>query len=317
MDDLSGRDAGGGTSRPRVAHLVLYTLAVGAVACVTVWNPPAPQSYHRTNPIADAEPIGAEECGVCHEEVAGHAPIPTFHQDCESCHGPGSAHEETEEPTDIRYPSNADCLNCHESGRSTHLSWTTSEHARSGLICSDCHSPHNRELSNLRRPPVVRQVALGNLDATSELCVSCHMDVASQLTLPSHHPVGEGMLSCTDCHAPHDDRRTELGDPTELCAGCHQDHAGPWIWEHAPVAEDCTTCHNPHGTASYNLLQTSQPGLCLSCHSWPDAAHLTQTGEGLAPGDPISPLAGAAFFTRCTDCHSAIHGSYEEPFLFR
>jgi DmsE family decaheme c-type cytochrome len=305
----------GGTRRSR-APFVLYALAAGAVACVAVWQPPAPQSYHRTGAIADAEAVGTDECTVCHEDVDGHAPIPTYHADCESCHGPGSVHAESEEPIDIRFPEPADCMACHESGRATHLTWTTSEHARSGLICSDCHSGHNRELSHLRRAPVVRQSALGHLDDTSELCVSCHPDVASRLTLPSHHPVGEGMLSCTDCHAPHGDRRVMLGDRTQLCAGCHQDHAGPWIWEHAPVAEDCGTCHNPHGAAAYNLLDTTQPGLCLSCHSWPDQ-HLTATGEGLAVGDAISSLGAAAFFTRCTDCHSAVHGSYEEPLLFR
>jgi DmsE family decaheme c-type cytochrome len=302
--------------RPKVSYPLILSIAVGAAACVTAWEPVV-QTYHRTSAIADVELIGTEECEVCHDQVGGYALAPAFHSDCEACHGPGSAHEESEAPTDIRYPSNPDCLACHESGRSTHLAWATSEHSRAGLYCTDCHNPHNRELSNLRRPDVVRDVALGHLDGPSELCVSCHADVASRFTLPSHHPVGEGMLSCTDCHSPHDDRRVMLGDRTQLCSSCHQDHAGPWVWEHAPVAEDCTNCHNPHGAASYNLLDTSQPALCLSCHSWPDEAHLTQTGEGLSAGDPISPLAAGAFFTRCSDCHSAVHGSYEEPFLFR
>jgi predicted CXXCH cytochrome family protein len=81
---------------------------------------------------------------------------------------------------------------------------------------------------------------------------------------------------------------------------------GPWIFEHAPVAEDCMMCHNPHGSASYDLLDTSQPALCLSCHT---VASFHGPGAGANPG--------ALFYTRCTDCHGAIHGSYESAPLIQ
>ena len=165
------------------------------------------------------------------------------------------------------------------------------------MLCSDCHNPHNREPGHLRRG---RPLEFGYLDSASTLCVQCHMDVASRLNFPSHHPVREGMLSCTDCHAPHGDRRTTLGMSPQRCGGCHQDHEGPWIFEHPPVVEDCMICHNPHGSASRNLLDTSEPALCLSCHSVPSFHALG---------------AGSIFYTRCTDCHGAIHGSYQDPIL--
>jgi DmsE family decaheme c-type cytochrome len=149
------------------------------------------------------------------------------------------------------------------------------------------------------------------------MCLDCHAEIASRLDLASHHPVREGMLGCTDCHGPHEDPRTRLGARTALCEGCHQDHAGPWIFEHPPVAEDCTYCHAPHGSPAYNLLDTSQPGVCLACHTLPDSVHVTQTGEGLPIGAPISPAAADIFFRRCTDCHGAIHGSYQDPHLRR
>jgi DmsE family decaheme c-type cytochrome len=116
------------------------------------------------------------------------------------------------------------------------------------------------------------------------------------------------MLSCTDCHQPHGDRRTTLGARTQLCASCHQDHAGPWIFEHPPVAEDCLYCHTPHGSPSYDLLDTSQPGLCIACHTPADTWHLPT-------GAPITSPVAFAFYTRCTDCHGAIHGSYDDPHL--
>ena len=264
-------------------------------ACASFSTSYTPQRYHRTAAIADAEPVGFADCGDCHDDIQGRALIPSYHEDCESCHGPGGLHVESEEPTDIRFPASSDCMACHEGGRTSHLAWSTGEHERAGVICADCHNPHNRQLSHLRQG---RPIRFGQLDATSTLCAQCHVDVASRLNFPSHHPVREGMLSCTDCHAPHGDRRTALGASPQRCGGCHQDHEGPWIFEHAPVAEDCTGCHDPHGSASRNLLDTSEPALCLSCHTVPDFHQ---------PGD--------TYYTRCTDCHGAIHGSYQDAFL--
>ena len=70
-------------------------------------------------------------------------------------------------------------------------------------------------------------------------------------------------IGCTDCHKPHENRRVTLGARTRLCTSCHEDHAGPWIFEHAPVVDGCTLCHDPHGAVTENLLATMQPELCL------------------------------------------------------
>jgi DmsE family decaheme c-type cytochrome len=279
---------------------VVVGLGVVLMACVSNWPTVPPQPYHRTTPIEGAELVGTDECLVCHEDIDGHAPAPAFHEDCEACHGSGSLHAESEEPADIRHPSDGDCLACHDSRRS-HLAWTGADHARGDVSCSDCHQPHNQE------PKQIRQVATGaalvrHAGATTQLCASCHVDVASRLELPSHHPISEGMLDCTDCHAPHASRVSQLGPPTEQCASCHQDVVGPWIFEHTPVAEDCGYCHAPHGAVAEALLETPQPGACVSCHT------LAQLG---ATHDP------SAYVSRCTDCHSAIHGSYTDPILRR
>jgi len=298
----------------RTRSTLLVWAGAAIVACATVSVPIEPQRFHRTAAVEGAnELMGADECSTCHDEVLGRAPIPAYHADCESCHGAGNMHVDSEEIADIRYPSSSECLECHESGHTTALAWGTGEHERAGVICADCHNPHNREPQNVRS---VARMNFPNADANSQLCISCHAEVAAQLHLPSHHPVREGMVGCTDCHAPHGDRRTALGGGTALCSSCHQDHAGPWIFEHSPVSETCTGCHAPHGAASYNLLDTSQPALCLSCHSSPDTWHI-RTGEPLGPGDPITTAVSQAFYTRCTDCHGAIHGSYEDPYLRR
>jgi DmsE family decaheme c-type cytochrome len=301
--------------------------AAALLACALAWTPTGPR---RTALVAGAERIGAADCETCHEEVQGHARIAAYHADCEACHGGGSLHAESEEEVDIRFPTAGDCLACHAAGRDTHLAWGTGEHSRAGLLCSDCHNPHAVTRRSLRPAPeqALAPRALGQLDAASRLCVECHDDVAARFTFASRHPVREGMLACTSCHDPHEDRRVALGDRNQLCAGCHQDYVGPWVYEHVPVAEDCTECHDPHGAPAAALLDTPQPVLCLSCHSLADLWHHSSTGTGI-PGnvtideDFPAPGSGAAiglpeartFLRDCTNCHGAIHGSYSDPTL--
>jgi DmsE family decaheme c-type cytochrome len=304
------------------------TACAGVVlACAVLqWEP---VGSRRTAPIEGATAIGAAECGVCHEEIRGHEKIAAYHSGCESCHGGGSLHAESEAVEDIRHPSNADCLACHGSGRDSHFGWSTGEHARAGLFCSDCHDPHLQTRKHLRTAELrgLPKAAFPHLDETSGLCIGCHRDVGNQLQFPSHHPVGEGAMSCTSCHDPHEDRSTSLGGRIQLCAGCHQDYVGPWIFEHPPVVEDCSTCHDPHGAVTENLLETIQPAICLSCHPLNDTWHHDPSGSGildnrtisqdrpLPPPERIVQQEANVFLNRCTDCHGAIHGSLTDQHL--
>ena len=296
--------------RPR--HSLLLLLGFGLAACVQLqWEPIGPR---RTAEIGGAERIGAEECGVCHEDVRGHEKIAFYHADCEGCHGAGSVHADSEAIADIRHPHSDDCLACHAAARSTHLQWGTGEHSRAGLLCSDCHDPHEPTKQHLREHRALR---FADMDAASRLCVTCHDRVAAQLSFPSHHPVAEGAMGCISCHDPHEDRRVAVGDRTHRCASCHQDVMGPWIFEHPPVVEDCRICHDPHGAVADKLMETVQPIACLSCHTSADAAHRDTSATGVDPGTgpAIDPRVANTFLDRCTDCHNAIHGSYTDELL--
>ena len=117
---------------------------------------------------------------------------------------------------------------------------------------------------------------------------------------------GERQLGCLSCHRLHGGSRDDQLDPKvttdDRCGSCHQDVAGPWIHEHTPVAEDCSSCHAPHGSSSDGLVEPSQLGVCIQCHS------VALSG---AVHDPW------AFTSRCTECHSAVHGSFADPYLRR
>lgn len=273
------------------------------IACVATLSRLPEARRHRTSPVEGATQfVGAEKCETCHAEVQGRPAGTSYHADCESCHGSGELHIASMNAADIRYPANADCSGCHETGRRTLLGWSSSEHNRSGVLCSDCHAPHSIEPFALRVADVRGRAGLPNAGTSSRLCAECHPDVSASFQLPSHHPVREGLLECTDCHAPHASDRLGLGSPTRRCSTCHQDVSGPWVFEHGPVTEDCTYCHAPHGASSRALLDTNEPGVCISCHS---------VAEAGAVHDPW------AFTTRCSDCHSAVHGSYADPHLRR
>lgn len=230
--------------------------------------------------------------------------------DCESCHGPGSLAVEgiTEErvasdaakgvKTQCDFKTLIDfktlpppaksliCLKCHTANATFNLhNYNASTHALSDVSCSDCHKIHAGP-DLIVRP---RQ--------TFQMCYGCHEDKRAEFSLPSHHPVPEEKVMCTDCHDVHGGLSANLlrkNTVKSTCTQCHAEKEGPFVFEHADVTEQCSTCHNPHGSVNDNLLVESQPMLCLSCHE----GHRTTAGE-----------TGAAFFTRCTDCHSQIHGT--------
>ena len=77
--------------------------------------------------------------------------------------------------------------------------------------------------------------------------------------------------------------------------------------------------------ASHTLPDTAQPALCRAGHRTADAGHI-KAGEGVSTSSADNPAGGpsavtgaigAAFYTRCTDCHGSIHGSHLDEFLRR
>jgi len=127
------------------------------------------------------------------------------------------------------------------------------------------------------------------------MCERCHQEVRAEFSLPSHHPIHEKKIFCTNCHEPHGTPNDNLLRKTtvkEVCTQCHADKEGPFLYEHAENTEDCTSCHSPHGSVNNNMLKVAMPFLCMQCH---------------IPHHPSADSGG--FYTRCTDCHSQIHGS--------
>jgi DmsE family decaheme c-type cytochrome len=143
-----------------------------------------------------------------------------------------------------------------------------------------------------------------------DTCYKCHPQMVGQTQLPSHHPIFEGKMFCSDCHDAHGQALRLLKEPTVnlVCYRCHMEVQGPFVYEHPPVTQDCTICHEPHGTVENNLLRQPTTFLCMRCHS----GHRTGPtfhDASLLPDIGKSRTLQKAFFTDCTQCHSQIHGS--------
>jgi len=258
----------------------------------------------------------AGQCLDCHTasaDTAVHAVFNTVHgavngggeESCTSCHGDSPGHQQNPGDTspDISYgprwqssaaARDGSCQQCHEKGNQ--LLWTGSVHQGEELGCDSCHDSHTQ------LDPAL------NDGRENQLCTACHAPVRAQSRLPSHHPIEQGKTACVDCHNPHGSmsegelHQVSLNDN---CLSCHQEKRGPFLWEHAPVAEDCALCHRPHGSVNNRLLTARGPALCQQCHAAAFHPSLPYGSEGLAGGAPNQNLLGK----NCLNCHSQIHGS--------
>jgi DmsE family decaheme c-type cytochrome len=266
----------------------------------------------------EAQKVGDATCLVCHDEV-GMAFTGNINArlraggdyGCEACHGPGSVHSDEGDPAMITNPAKEQlattenlCLNCHkfESADPT----LGSAHYEIGSGCADCHKVHSDSPNLLQ-------------NSEPGLCFDCHRDMRAKAQLPSHHPVLEGLINCSDCHSIHGGsvKFAAMGDGRDLCFSCHASKQGPFIFEHEPVNEDCGICHEPHGTVADNLLIQNEPFLCLTCHPMHFHTQLVGVEGSFTP--PLYPERGPytstqdgmkeAFLTKCTQCHSEVHGS--------
>lgn len=275
----------------------------------------------------DADYIGNEAClAKCHQhdkiakdlhesvhgaQISVTSGLPLVN--CESCHGPGSlaVKELVETPGGEKrctfenllsledLPAQAQsliCLKCHSAASTPILHfWNTSVHANSDVSCSDCHSLHRGPQQKVSRQEM------------SDLCYQCHPQVRMQFSQFSHHPVPEHKMACIDCHEPHGSTQEYLlkgATVKTMCTRCHMEYQGPFVFEHADLTENCSTCHLAHGSPNDPLLTTSQPFLCMQCHT----GHHTR-GSLSAQGTLSTRDMKAAFYSRCTDCHSSIHGT--------
>ena len=265
---------------------------------------------------------GADTCLSCHEDAATLAIFATPHAvpadsrspfghgqlQCEACHGPGDAHagrvRRGAERTPLIYFNDSDnataevengmCLTCHAGD--VGIGWHAGAHSFDGIACADCHQSHAR-VDAVMQP-----------STQAEVCAGCHQLQKNETLKAFAHPLFEEKMSCTNCHGMHGDTAAVLlarASLNDTCYQCHADKRGPYLWEHAPVSEDCSLCHAPHGSNHPGMLTQRAPLLCQGCHSQDGHPSVAYDSDGLASATPSRYLLAQG----CLNCHSQVHGS--------
>lgn len=325
-----------GAARPpasgRASHLILESnsevmrmkrvlLVVSLLGLVFLAGGPPPQKDEQAGSSSDY--VGVETCQGCHADRyqsylkspmgnKANPDTPAAKHQCETCHGPGSAHAEAgggkgvgglttfgpKAATPIE-KQNAVCLTCHAKGN--RALWKGGMHQSRGLACANCHSMHKNNPGSLVLPTQL------------EVCSQCHKQIQAQVQRQSHHPIREGKLKCTDCHNPHGTVTEKLlaaNTVNEKCYKCHAEKRGPFLWEHGPVGESCLNCHTPHGSSHDKLLVDKRPYLCQRCHS--NSRHpgtLYALDASKTNQNVYSNLSSRIYNRACSNCHAQIHGS--------
>jgi len=262
-------------------------------------------------PAPAGDYAGEATCVSCHDtsyKGTKHAltlneRTPASTHGCESCHGPGKAHAESGDPALIKNPKKMKpqeasqiCATCHDRG--SHALWDGSQHDNRNVGCVSCHSVHNPQGT----PQLVKKTEM-------ETCAVCHQAVVNKHYRFSHMPVREGALQCSSCHNPHGSPNVRLlkagSTIDESCQSCHADKRGPYLWEHAPVAESCVTCHDPHGSNNERMLVSKLPFLCQRCHVTSRHPPTVYEGYLLNNSSNGNKISGRS----CVVCHQMIHGS--------
>ena len=268
----------------RLAFSVLLSLAVSTplFAQTAPAKPAAAATPVKAGPVPSARPGGRLSvaplpAGVA--PVSGHAPF--LAGDCKICH----QSSDPKQPGPVTKKGPGLCLECHEEFIEVMARKVTHNPVRAD--CTNCHNPHTAGARRLL------------VEDTDTLCVGCHDKIGKMVkgaTVP-HKAVTTG-AKCVNCHNPHasavDKLLVQL--PFDLCLSCHNNETmadakgkklqnikawldGNKVW-HGPVAaKDCTSCHQPHGSGNFRLLEEPYPAafyapydarsyaLCFGCHN--------------------------------------------------
>ncbi|MEK7389422.1 MAG: sigma 54-interacting transcriptional regulator [Elusimicrobiota bacterium] len=152
--------------------------------------------------------------------------------------------------------------------------------------CSKCHS-HPKDAAKLTQE-------------LKPLCLSCHVDRATDMNKASVHSAFKDM-DCNTCHQAHaSDNPSLLNSPVnELCATCHDvkdkalkaAHHGVAVFQGA-----CTDCHSPHASKNAKLILEGKEHVPFSSRSC-EMCHVKTASDG-------KPALKKTPGESCFVCHS-------------
>ncbi len=280
-----------------------------------------------------------ELCSMCHtpkdDKAFIHGPVAAGA--CTACHDP---HESENQKLLVSSNMNDLCTSCHMAKGEM---LTTKQHIHPPVkdSCTNCHDPHTAD----------HKFQLF-ADPKMDLCVTCHTDKKEWTDKVSskHGAIEERPEKCQECHDPHatdTPKMLKAASVREMCLSCHNqtlvtqedgykltnmakhleqnpDWHGPILWD------DCSACHNPHGSDNLRMLKKPFPDtfyskfdqdnyICFECHE-PEKImdERTTTATNFRNGDHnmhflhVNNEKGRT----CRACHD-FHGTKDYPHHLR
>jgi len=296
------------------------------------------------------ESVGAEVCSICHPEVtaefagASHAGLlegPEGDSGCESCHGPGEAHEESLSPDDIEGFRDSDpgrvaatCASCHLDDLSE-MEARGEHYGSDRFACTACHAAHpGTQLEPLVTPDYLPGGALD-----PRLCMDCHADSIEAHLRSDHASLIKGPFAagCEACHGSAEEHLASGGGSgtmqelsaarkEELCQSCHAKSPSPSAFAHSSHGKaglGCLDCHSILSTPGKTTVQP-EPELCARCHAAESLEFSMPNHHPIPEGamecsschevhkDRRSVFRDRIVSSRCTECH----WRYAGPFVY-
>ena len=178
------------------------------------------------------------------------------------------------------------------------------------LHCESCHGPggeHKKKAKRGKKNAPIRAFgpdAWTPVEEQNGVCLDCHNNHKRMNWSGGAHK--NNSMACAGCHVIHarQDPMSDFELQSNKCMSCHIKQRGEFNQTSVhPVRfgkMHCSQCHNPHGSFSENLLQsTYKNDLCYACHT-------EKRGPLLWPHAPV--------VEDCTLCHSP-HGSMHPALL--
>ena len=257
-------------------------------------HPPNTPAFNKAH---GGYPVDQASCSGCHSphsstqakllKTSLHAPVAGA--ECATCHAapaPGK-------PFALNQTGGELCATCHDAasvkgtGKVQHVPFKDGQ-------CLLCHTPHASANPSLLK------------EKGNAVCTACHKEHEAAVAF-THAPVA-AQKGCLSCHRAHSVRQRAAADGRARARSARRAmrrrrRRQTSKSQHAPVVGDeCTTCHDAHGSNVKGILKDRMDRLCYGCHADAETGFLkTYTHQPVRDG-------------ACSACHQP-HGSAEPKLL--